>query len=414
MYEAQMILKKYRPTIILVTGSVGKTSAKDAVYTALASAFFIRKSEKSFNSDIGVPLTIIGAPNGWLNPVQWIRNIVDGAALIFSRLPYPKYLVIEVGADRPGDISRTLSWLKPDMVVATRFPDVPVHVEFYTSPEAVFVEESSPAGWLSQDGMLVVNADDPRAASLSARGARLSFGFGKNADVRASRFHVSTHHKMPSGISFDVSYKTERVHVVVPNILGTSHAYAVLAGIATAVAAGIPLPKAAEAFAKHTTPSGRMRIIPGIRGSVIIDDSYNASPAATEEALLALKEAPRVGRRIAVLADMLELGSFSVLEHRRMGTLAAQSCDILITAGIRARGIAASAREGGMPEESVHESENSVSAGAYLLPLIQEGDVLLIKGSQSMRMELAVRELMAEPEKAHELLVRQDKEWSKR
>ena len=414
MYEAKAILKKYRPKIIIVTGSVGKTSAKDAVYTALSSSFFIRKSEKSFNSDIGVPLTVIGAPSGWMNPIQWLRNIVDGASLIFLSLPYPKYLVIEVGADRPGDITTSLSWLKPDMVVATRFPDVPVHVEFYASPEAVFKEESAPALWLPDSGTLIYNADDFRASALVPRGKRISFGFGKDADVKATRFHTLSKNKMPAGISFDVSYKAERAHVSVSGILGKTHAYAVLAGLAAGVAEGMPVTLAASAFLKHVPPAGRMRLIAGIKNSVLIDDSYNASPAATEEALQALTDVPRGGRRIAVLADMLELGSFSVTEHRKIGASAARSCDVLITAGVRARGIADSARENGMPEESIHECENSIGVGVYLAPIIQEGDAVLIKGSQSMRMEYAVKELMATPKKAGELLVRQDKEWEKR
>lgn len=425
--EAKVILKKYHPKIILVTGSVGKTSAKDAVYTALSSAFFIRKSEKSFNSDIGVPLTVIGVGSGWMNPIQWLRNILDGASLIFSSVPYPKYLVVEVGADRPGDISKSLSWLKPDMVVATRFPDVPVHVEFYQSPEAVSEEETAPVSWLSKEGIYVANADDPRAATLVSEGKRILFGFGKDAEVRASRFHTLSRNRMPLGISFEVSYQKQRAleeesaDAVVPRaqvsifgILGKAHAYAVLAGIAAAVGKGISLSIAARAFAAHTPQSGRMRLIPGIKGSLLIDDSYNASPVAVEEALASLKEVPHRGRRFAVLADMLELGSFSVSEHRRMGALAAKSCDVLITTGIRARGIADAARENGMPAESLYECENSAGVVAYLSPLIQEGDVILIKGSQSMRMEYAVKELMAEPEKAGEKLVRQDKEWQRK
>ena len=158
--EARAVLKKYKPQIVVVTGSVGKTSTKDAAYAALKHHAFVRKSEKSYNSDIGVPLTILGVPNGWGNIVQWIKNILDGFLVLLVTTPYPRWLILEVSADRPGDISRALSWLKPDIVVATRFPEVPVHVEFYTSPEDVIKEELFPVTLLRTAGTFVLNSDD--------------------------------------------------------------------------------------------------------------------------------------------------------------------------------------------------------------------------------------------------------------
>jgi len=149
-----------------------------------------------------------------------------------------------------------------------------------------------------------------------------------------------------------------------------------------------------------------------MRDSVIIDDTYNASPAAMEEALIALGDIPRTGRRIAVLADMLELGGFSVTEHNRIGALVAESADILVTVGVRTKGIAEGARSSGMPENMIIECERGSDASTELLSLIQSGDVILVKGSQSMRMERVVKSLMQEPEKAKDLLVRQDAEWS--
>lgn len=413
--EAKAIVRKYRPKIVVVTGSVGKTSAKDAVYAALSTNFFVRRSEKSFNSDIGVPLTVLGVPNGWANPVTWLKNSIEGLALIILPNRYPEWLVVEVGADRPGDISRSLSWLSPAIVVATRFPDVPVHVEFYKDPEAVVREELAPVSWLSEEGTLVANADDVRASTAQTNaGTRILYGFGKDAMLKGSKFHTNSRNNVPSGISFDVSYGEERVHIALPGVAGRQHTYAILAGLAVAVGVGVPLEQAAQAFEKHDPPHGRMHLIPGIKGSVIIDDSYNASPIATEEGLQALADIPHAGRRIAVLADMLELGSFSVQEHRRIGGVATPSSDMLVTAGVRARDIAYGAREAGMNAEMVHECEKGEDAATYLKEIVAAGDVLLIKGSQSTRMEKVVKALMAEPEKAQELLVRQDTEWSKR
>ncbi|MDO8523833.1 MAG: UDP-N-acetylmuramoyl-tripeptide--D-alanyl-D-alanine ligase [bacterium] len=414
--EARAVLRAYRPKVIAVTGSVGKTSAKDAVYTALSDSFFVRRSEKSYNSDIGVPLTVLGVPNGWSNPLQWLRNILDGASLLIMRAPYPEWLVVEVGADRPGDITKSLQWLTPHVVVATRFPEIPVHVEFYDSPEDVAKEELAPAQWLPEDGILVANGDDERAGRVVTRVGveRVLYGFGKEATLKASRYHVNSQNKKPTGISFDVAYAEERAHVALPGVVGLQHAYSALAGIGVAVAVGVALPQAAQSFVSHESPPGRMRLIPGIRGSTVIDDSYNASPAAVEEALSALSDIPRSGRRIAVLADMLELGMFSVGEHYRIGGITARSADVLVTVGIRAREIARGARDSGMPAENIFECERGADAAARLVPIIGEGDIVLIKGSQSMRMERVVKSLMAEPQKAKQFLVRQDKEWLSR
>jgi UDP-N-acetylmuramoyl-tripeptide--D-alanyl-D-alanine ligase len=411
--EAKAVLRRYAPNVVLVTGSVGKTSAKDALFTTLAPRHFVRKSQKSFNSDIGAPLTILGVPNGWSNPIRWLRNLLDGAMLLIIRAPYPEWLIVEVGADRPGDITRSLSWLKPRVVVATRFPTVPVHVEFYDSPEAVQEEELSPLLWLKPGSVAVVNEDDEvvSVAELPEGVERLSFGFGAGADVRAQRIKTLTEGKLPRGTSFDVTYKGERVHVTLADVVGGGHVYAALAGIAGALATGVPLSVAALALESHQTPPGRMHLVPGIRKSMLLDDTYNASPVAVEEALATLEKLPHRGRRIAVLGDMLELGAYSVSEHHKVGVRVAHAADIVVTVGMRARKTAEATLEKGFAQEAVFQFDRALDAAEHLKSIVGDGDVILIKGSQGMRLERAVKELMAEPERAKELLCRQDAEW---
>lgn len=411
--EARAVIKRYKPRIVIVTGSVGKTSTKDAVYTALSAKYFVRRSEKSFNSDIGAPLTILGVPNGWSNPLQWIRNILDGLLLILIRAPYPEWLVVEVGADRPGDISRSLAWLQPEVVVATRFPAVPVHVEFYDSPEAVQEEELAPLRWLKPGGVAVVNGDDEivRKAHVPEGVEKRVFGLIDTSDIHANKVRWLTWKGMPCGTSFDVHVGKERAHVSLDGAAGEAHVYAALAGIAAAVSVGVPLEDASQAFINHQTPPGRMRLIKGTRGTVIIDDSYNASPIALTEALNTLATLPRKGKRIAILGDMLELGSYSVQEHEKIGALAKESADILITVGVRARGYASGAEKAGMPAEQILQFDKGTDAGEHVLSILGEGDLILVKGSQGMRMERISKLLMDDPSTAKKELPRQDAEW---
>ena len=117
--ESVLVLFKYKPKIIAITGSVGKTSTKDAVYAVLSGITYVRKSEKSYNSEIGLPLTILGVPNGWNNPLIWLKNIFAGLWLFIYPHKYPKMLVLEVGVGKEGDMKKTASWLKTDVVIIT-------------------------------------------------------------------------------------------------------------------------------------------------------------------------------------------------------------------------------------------------------------------------------------------------------
>jgi UDP-N-acetylmuramoyl-tripeptide--D-alanyl-D-alanine ligase len=172
----------------------------------------------------------------------------------------------------------------------------------------------------------------------------------------------------------------------------------------------------------YDPPPGRMRVLKGVKETLVIDDTYNSSPAAASAALDALafvgphfaKARHKRGRRIAVLGDMLELGRHSVEEHRKLGVHAAKCATLLLTIGFRARDVAEAALDAGMKDGAILQYEDSEKAGDELEALIKPGDTILVKGSQGMRMEKIVEMLMASPERAHELLVRQDEEWKKR
>lgn len=415
-WQAKLIIRKYKPKIVAVTGSVGKTSTKDAIFSVMSQFFYTRKSEKSFNSDIGIPLTIMGCPNGWYDPILWLKNILEGFYLIFFKAPYPQWLVLEVGADRPNDIKNVTKWLKPDVVVLTAFAKVPVHIEFFKNRDAIIREKKYLVDALKHDGVLVVNGDDDDAMKIKDQSKNISIIYGTSSlcDLIASDEQIYYEDGKPTGMTFKVKYENNIVPIVIKGSLGMQNVYASLAALAAGLSQKVNLVKAGEALLNHETPKGRMRIISGIQNIIIIDDTYNSSPVAATSALNTLKQIQTKGRKIAILGDMMELGKHSVEEHYEIGKLAAQSCNILLTVGIRSRKIAEGALDAGMDDTKVFQYDNSDEVMKDMANLIQEGDTILVKGSQSMRMEKIVKAIMAEPEKASELLVRQDEEWKRK
>jgi len=409
--EARLVLKRHLPLVVAITGSVGKTSVKDAVCTALAVRLHVRKSQKSFNSELGVPLTILGLQNAWTHALGWLENMLEGMHALVRREEYPACLVLEVGVDRPGDI-RALRWLEPHVVVFTRFPEVPVHVEYFASPEAVIEEKRELRRALRSHGTLLVNADDPnmRDEVVTATQRILSYGYAEGATVRGSDYRVVYEQDVPIGVSVTATCGTSRASVVVRGALGKHHTYPVLAALAVAYVQGVSFEEAARALSAHTPPPGRMRILAGINDSLILDDTYNASPAAVEAALKTLADLTTTGRRIAVLGDMLELGAYSVDAHRRVGECVALTADVFIAVGVRMQTAIDAARASGVSDLHVEFARDASEAGVRVRELVRAGDVVVVKGSQSMRMERVVEALLKDSTDTA-LLVRQEAEW---
>tara|TARA_B100000508_G_C11464066_1_gene280656 strand:+ start:3140 stop:4432 length:1293 start_codon:yes stop_codon:yes gene_type:complete len=413
--EAAVLIRRKKPKIIAITGSVGKTSTKDAVYAAIKNHTYTRKNEKSFNSEIGVPLTVLGLPNGWNNPFAWIWNIIDGFFTAFFSNKYPEILVLEAGIDRPGDMQKLVRWMKPDIVVLTRLPSVPVHVEYFNSPEAVIEEKLKLVSALRTDGTLIYNADDTIIESKLGDFLQKQIGFSRYlaSDFTAGQDKIVYKDDQPTGVSFTVTHGDGTASIEVKDVAGAQHAYASAAATAVAHELGISLPDAAEGLSALTAPNGRLKLIPGIKGTMIVDDTYNASPIATEHALQTLRELQYAKRKVAVLGDMMELGKFSSEEHRKIGLQVAEIADVLLTVGVRSRAIAEGAMAAGMSEKNVFQYDEVGRAGRELQNMLETGDTVLIKASQSVRAERIVEEIMADPDRALELLVRQDKVWKK-
>ncbi len=425
--ESRLILAKYKPFIVAVTGSVGKTATKDAIYSVLkgfapageAGAGEIRRSEKSFNSEFGLPLTIIGVPTAWRSIAGWMRNIGSGLRVILDHGSYPKCLILEIGADHPGDIKKAVKWLHPDIAVINRVSDLPVHVEFFKSPEQVFEEKAALAGGIKKGGTLVLYADDAKVIALAGKAAErgasaITFGTDETASVRGSDCEISYENGAPIGFSFKLQMDGNSVPITVRHVIGKTFMYPLLAASAVAKARGMSVNAIVNGLNAYEAPKGRMNIISGLNGSTIIDDTYNSSPDAASAALKTLNETHVSGKKIAILGDMMELGKYSADEHRKIGREAAAilgASGVLVTIGLRSKATAEEAVKDGMPVTSVHQFGSSDEAAAFVPGIVQSGDLILVKGSQSPRVERVTRALMREPARAAELLVRQEKEW---
>lgn len=410
----------------MVTGSVGKTSTKDAITAVLDTSFYLRSSKKNFNSEFGVPLTIFGMADKWSGLKDWPPIIIEALALLLFPNHYPKVLILEVGADRPGDLARILKIATPDIVVVTRLPEMPVHVEAYATPAAVREEEFAPAYALAPGAPLIVSADDQYARALAAplSAHLMTYGISDDADVRiltdGPLMELSEiagkKRQWLTGMNGTFMIEGKEYAIPVRGTVGRPQLLAPAAAVAVALCMGMSVKHILEGVTAYEPPAGRGRLLLGKHGSLIMDDSYNASPAAVREALASLQIAHNVtpgSRRIAALGDMLELGRYSREEHERIGIDAAKKCDVLVTVGVRSREMAEAAKNAGMQKDSVHTFDTAQEAAVFLRDFVRENDTILIKGSQSMRMERIGEAILQNPSD-QKYLVRQDAIWKRR
>lgn len=412
--EARIILAKYAPYVVGITGSVGKTSTKDAVARVAELFGSVRASEKSYNSELGIPLTVLGCESAWGSASGWFRIVLHGLGLIIFSKHYPKWLVLEMGVDHPGDMQHTVSWVRLDSAIMTHIGETPVHVEFFPSPEDLFKEKKNIINGLSSKGVLILSYDDERVRSLKNESTHttITYGCDENAEVRGDFYSVLYDEDTgaPVGCTFKILHGGNIVPLEVKGIIGEHLMYPLLAACAFGIAQGKNLVEVTEVLRHVTLPLGRMRLLKGLHGVTLIDDTYNASPVAVESALKTLHDT-RAQRKIAVLGDMMELGTFSESAHKDVGTQCG-GIDILVTIGSRMRGAVQSAKDAGVTR--IESFDSSQEASLFVKNILKEGDLILLKGSQSVRVERVTKELLIHPEHADVLLVRQSSEWSKR
>lgn len=391
-----LTLKKYRPTIVGVTGSVGKTSAKLTIAAVLREERTVRFTKENFNNELGLPLVILGSYGKITGKLFWPKVIIDSIKNLFRKTEYPEILILEYGVDRPGDMKYLLSIAKPNIGVITAIGETPAHVEFFEGPEAVAREKGKLVESLLSMGHAILNGDDQSVMGLKERTrARLmTFGFEKNSSVRITNFESKDQFGIPTGVSFKLEYGGSFVPVKLSGIFGRHQAYASAAAACVGLSFGMNLHNISEGLAKNYKPAEhRLNLLDGINDSVILDDSYNASPLSMKMALESLNSIPGK-RKVAVLADMLEIGKFAMEEHEKVGAIAGNFLDVLFTVGSRSQFIAEGAKNVGMAKKNIFMFDDVDAVIGEVKKIIRKGDVVLIKGSHSMNLEKLVSEVV--------------------
>lgn len=363
---ARAIRRAAGSRVVAITGSAGKTTTKEITADLLDARYRVYRNRGNLNNHIGLPLSLIELRHG------------------------PDVAVVELGMNHASEIRALVAIAEPDVRVWTNVGDA--HIGHFGSREAVAAAKAEILELASPDTVVVANADDPlvmahvRATSLR----RVTFGESASADVRATA--VVDHGY--DGTSADVSTPAGSLHLRVP-LPGRAHLSNVLAAVAVAVLMDVDL-QAIEARVAALAPVARRGASARLaNGARLIDDSYNASPAAVIAALASLAVTPAAGRRIAVLGDMLELGAASADLHRRCGRVAAGSrVDILVAiGGVDADAMAAGARDGGMAGDRILRFDDSTGAAPAVARLVGPGDVVLVKGSRGTRTDIVADHL---------------------
>jgi UDP-N-acetylmuramoylalanine--D-glutamate ligase len=354
--------------VVAITGSAGKTTTKDVAAAFLGLRHRVMQTVGNLNNHIGLPLSLLE-----------LRHGADVA-------------VVELGMNHAGEISRLVAISEPDVRVWTNVADV--HLEFFASVDAIADAKAEVMEGATPDSVLVANADDPRVTTRVVRfpGRVITFGSAEGASVRASAIEE----RGIDGMAADVRTGAGRVRLEVP-LLGRGNLQNVVAAVAIAAHFGVPLEAMADRAPTIRAASHRGDVLRLDRGVVLVDDTYNSNPRALQGALAVIAAEQRLGRRVAVVGEMLELGAASVPLHEACGRAAAESgLSLLITVGGEAaRALGRAAVEAGMPGAAVRHADSSADAADMAAALVQPRDLVLVKGSRGIGTEAVVDRLEA-------------------
>ncbi|MFH1712778.1 MAG: UDP-N-acetylmuramoyl-tripeptide--D-alanyl-D-alanine ligase [Candidatus Jacksonbacteria bacterium] len=384
-----IILKRYKPDIIAITGSIGKTSAKEACFYALSQKFSARRTEKNYGTEFGVPAAIIGVevPSRQLL-IKWLIIFIKAIGLIIIKSKkYPQILVLEMAADKPGDIKYFMSFIKPKISIITSISQV--HLEKFAKFSQIIAEKRQIIECLPPEGYAVLNFDDEHLKKTACKTKARILAYGLNSQeaiLKAQDVKVILKDNQ-IGLYFKLLYKGTATPVFAPGTAAVHQIYSLLAAATCGSIYKLTALEIAQGLEKFQSLPGRFTVKKGQNNTWLIDDAYNAAPVSVCAALQSLSDFPTGKRKIAVLGDMLELGSFENKGHKQVGECAAsQKIDLLLTYGERAKMIGKSAEGAGMAKSRIQHFDNQDKLIDYLRENMQPDDVILIKGSHGMKM----------------------------
>ncbi|OGD26834.1 MAG: hypothetical protein A2028_01320 [Candidatus Aminicenantes bacterium RBG_19FT_COMBO_59_29] len=361
---AKSVLAEQAPRVIGITGSIGKTTTKEFTAALLSPCFRVLKSEGNFNNHLGLALSLL------------------------KLQPGHEAAVLEMGTSSPGEIRELTRIAPPDIAVITNVN--PVHLEFFHSLEAIASAKKEILDGAKEDATAVLNGGDPFVQKIAQewRGRRLSFGFSPACDIRASGIRKLG----ADGMTFELHLEGRAKRVRFP-FFYEEYLSNLLAAVGAGHALSLPFEAMVDEIPRLTPFSGRGGLIQLDHGLQLIDDSYNSNPKALEAALKGLASLP-AERRVAVLGDMLELGPAEADFHRQAGRqVAANGWDLLLAVGPLARHIAEGAVAAGLPRARVLTFTTSDEAARSISTLIEDGDLILVKGSRGIKIERVVERL---------------------
>jgi len=388
-------LKKYQPKVIVVSGSVGKTSTKEAIFCLLKKFKRCRATPKNYNNELGVPLAILGNWKEITSPiiVFWLKVFLKSIwNLVFFDKNYPQILILELAADRPGDIEYFMDFIKPDIGLITTIGEVPSHIEFYPNLSSLAKEKAKIIEKLPSNGVAILNFDDPLVLSMKekTKAKIITYGFNQGADFQILNYQIEFGDDF-KGTSMKFFSKGSLIPFRIRNAFGRPIVLAIAASFCVGIEEGLNLIEISNALDDFSPLDHRMSLIKGIKNTWIIDDCYNASPIAVKSALEVLDKI-KGRRKIIVLGDMRELGKYSYEAHFEIGKEAAKISEVLFFIGNYANIYESGVKESGLKRE-IYCFESSDKAKFKIQEILREGDIILIKGSRAIKMEKIIEEI---------------------
>ncbi|MBU6389012.1 UDP-N-acetylmuramoyl-tripeptide--D-alanyl-D-alanine ligase [Patescibacteria group bacterium] len=410
-------IRMEKPYIIAMTGTVGKTSAKEAIALVLNQAGrTVLKTSGNMNTETGVALSLLGfsvSPKGlhWLSAIfaSWFPPT-------WPADPRPCYIV-EFSADKPGDISFLAGKLPFQAGVLTVI--TPVHMQFYANLDQLIAEKTSLFQGLQPDGYAVLNADDPNQTAVSLSLPKVIwYGIREKPTNRAgvwARNLELTDKGLAFQLDFIAARKMDSIAKEQPHsltiqstLIGRHQVYSLLAAAAVGFGERVAFAKIKKALEEYVVPNGRGKIIAGQKDTLIVDDSYNASPAAVVAGLRMLRPLAKKRRVVAILGRMNELGDLAETAHKEVARAAAGSVDYLVAVGQYEKLMLKEAKAAGLAPDKMLGFATTEQLADKLEQFVRRGDLLYFKGSQNgVQLERAVKRIMARPQDAQHLLVRQ-------